>query len=265
MDDLARARLDLHRLDPAIFGQTRVGEVVDPPVRTVRVHLVGPVHLHDEVRLADVPLVLGREGLRGRHVGGIALRRAGVRPLHDGGDLVVGQRQVVLVVADADRAVDMPRRHLAIGHTRADRSRPRPHFVVGGERHRRGGAGVMARRALGLEDGRDVLREGRRRGHRRRRCGAGHRDRELRIRPAAVIAEVAGRLARTVVHDRLEDVLAGFAEGDRRGGLALLDRLRRARRRWPCPDRGTWTTSRSCRRSPRCSASSAARRLWRSG
>ena len=59
----------------------------------------------------------------------------------------------------------------------------------------------------------------------------------LRVGPAAVIAEVAGRLARSVVDDRLQDVFARLAEGRGRHRLAAgqlgLRRRRTARRPGP--------------------------------
>jgi hypothetical protein len=45
---------------------------------------------------------------RRRHVGGVAARRSGVDPFRDGGDLLVGQRGVVLELGDADVAIDVP-------------------------------------------------------------------------------------------------------------------------------------------------------------
>ena len=176
-----------------------------------------------------------------RHVGGVALRRAGVDPAHDGGDLVVVQRAIVLVVADADGLVEMPRRHVAVRDALADRLRPRTRFFVGDERHRRRRALVMAGLAALLKNRRDVFRE-------RRRCGLRLATRKsvspspldgdlhLRVGPAAVVAEVAGRLARAVVDDRLEDVVAGLAE--RRGRRRLAARRASPRRARTAPSPG---------------------------
>ncbi len=159
MDDLRIARLDLHRLDPAIFGELDVGELIDPPVGAGRVHREVVRRRHLQIGLADEPVAFRPERQRRRHVGRVALRRAGVDPAHDGRDLVVAQRAIVLVVADADGLVEMPRRHVAVRHALPDRARPRPHFVVGDERHRRRRARVMAGLAAFLEDRRDVFGE----------------------------------------------------------------------------------------------------------
>ena len=130
MDDLRVARLDLHRLDPAILGELDLGELIDPPVRAGRIHREVARRRHLQIGLADEPVAFGAERQRRRHVGRIALRRAGVDPPHDGRDLVVAQRAVVLVVADADGLVEMPRRHVAVRDALPDRPRPRTHLVV---------------------------------------------------------------------------------------------------------------------------------------
>ena len=98
-------------------------------------------------------------GSRGRSAS-LPLRRAGVGPLHDRVDLRGGQAAVVL-----ERAVvriGAPRRHLAVRDLRADRLRPRARVLVGDQRHRRDFARPMAADAAGVEDRRDVTREGRR-------------------------------------------------------------------------------------------------------
>src|SRR5262249_3021665 len=129
--------------------------------------------------------------------------RAAVHPADDGGDFLVAQRSIVLVFADADGLVEMPRRHLPVGDALADRSRPRPHLVVGDEGHRRRGALVMAGLAALLKKRRNILVEGwgrllivdcrlRINSRSRARGSACHGDLYLRIGPAAVIAEVAG-------------------------------------------------------------------------
>ena len=223
--DLPCARLDLHSLDPPVLRQTRVSEVVEPPVRSVRVHLVGPVHLHDEIRLADVPRVFGRELLRRRHVGRVARGGPGVGPSGDQGNLVVGQRQVILVLPDADGLIQVPRRHLAVRDARADRPRPRTHLFVGRQRHRRRRARVVAGRALVLEDGRDVLGERRSSDCHRGCLVPGDHDVQDVIGPAAVVAEVTRDLAGPIVHHAHERVFARFAEGRRGRGLPVAQRL----------------------------------------
>src|SRR6187401_217044 len=56
----------------------------------------------------------------------------------------------------------MPWRHLARDHALPDRAGPGARFLEGDEGHRRDGIRLMALLALLLEDGGDVLREGRR-------------------------------------------------------------------------------------------------------
>ena len=111
----------------------------------------------EEIRV--VPDVVVGELDRRRHVVGVAARRTGVDPADDRVDLLVGQRAVVLEVPDADRLVDVPRRHLPRLDAGLDGPRPGPRFRVGDERHRRDVARPMARLALLLEDRRHVLRE----------------------------------------------------------------------------------------------------------
>src|SRR5258708_31752462 len=97
---------------------------------------------------------------RGRQVRRVALGGAGIRPADDRRDLVVAERAVILVVADAHGLVEMPRWHVAVRHSLANRSHPRPHLFIAGQRHGRRRALPMASLALRLEDRRDVLREG---------------------------------------------------------------------------------------------------------
>ena len=158
--DLPRAGPDLHGLDVAVFGNLDVGEVVDPPIRSFGVHGVFITHGNHQVGLADVPGILRSEFLRRRRVGGIAARGARIHPFHNRRDVGLVERQIVLVVTDAHRLVEMPRRHFTVRDPRLDRARPRPHLFERGQRHRGAGAGVMALRALGLEDWRDVFRVG---------------------------------------------------------------------------------------------------------
>ena len=233
MDDLRVARLDLHRLDPAILVELHFRELIDPPVGTVRVHREVVRRRHLQIRLADEPVGVGRERQRRRHVGGIALRRAGLDPPRDRRDLVVSERSIVLVVTDPDGLVEMPRRHVAVDDALLDRARPRPNFVVRRQRHRDRRAGMVARLTRLLKDRRDVFAERwRSRGrHRARRRFTLDRDLHLRVGPAAVIPELSRRFARSVIDDGLQDVLARFGERRRRRCLAVHQlRLRRAER-----------------------------------
>ena len=96
---------------------------------------------NDQIRLPEqlrrLPFVVGRPLSRRRQVVGVAERRAAIHPLSDCCDLLVGQRHVVLELLDADRLVDVPRRHLPRRDALLDRPRPRTRLFVGDERHRR--------------------------------------------------------------------------------------------------------------------------------
>src|SRR5215471_20611896 len=61
---------------------------------------------------------------------------------------------------DANRLIEMPRRHVAGDHALADSLRPRARLFVGDQRHRRRGAGMVALLALLLEHRRDIFGEG---------------------------------------------------------------------------------------------------------
>ena len=130
--DLAVARANLDGPDPAIFRD------VDCQVgRRKNVVAVGG-HIHrrqrdDVIGFAELPPFGQHRRLR--LIGRIAARRAGLHPLHDGVDLLFAQPRVVLECPV--RGIGEPRRHLAALHLLLDRSRPRPHFVVGAKRHRR--------------------------------------------------------------------------------------------------------------------------------
>ena len=110
-------------------------------------------------RLGEVPDVVTGELLGRREVLRVALRCARVDPPHDVVELVVGERAIVLELLDAERPIDVPRRHLPRGDAALDRADPRPHLFIGDQRHRRDVARAMTRLALLLEDRRDVLRE----------------------------------------------------------------------------------------------------------
>ena len=127
--------------------------------RLLRVGRRGDDQVGLAVHLLEVPHVVARPLDRLRHVLHVALGRAGGHPLHDGVDLGVGERAVVLEVLDAQALVEMPGRHVPGLHAVANRTRPRPALLVGHERHRRDGIGPVARLALRLEDRRDVLGE----------------------------------------------------------------------------------------------------------
>ena len=135
-------------------------------------HEVGRTqHVLQEEPIAARPL------LRRRHVLHVAPRSPGVDPPDDGVDLRVAERSIVDELLDPDALVQMPRRHLAAGDPRLDRSDPRADLLVGHERHRPDVAGTMADLAFLLEDGRHVL------GERRRPAAGGRRGAWRHRRP----------------------------------------------------------------------------------
>ena len=119
--------------------------------RATRLQLMRLRHRDDDVGFADVPFIDVAELPRCGHVGQVPLQRAGVGPLRDGRDFLVGQRRIALEMLDADVAIDVPGRHLAGLHLRLDRSRPRPRVLITDQRHRRDRAGPMAVLAGALE------------------------------------------------------------------------------------------------------------------
>ena len=132
---------------------------------------------HDQVGLADPPLVAALKIQRRRHVGGISARCTAVHPPRDLRDLLLGERGIVFVVLDADVLLDVPGRHRApLGSEsgpRLDRTREWSRIFVGQQRHRRQGVGPMTRLTVFLQDRCDVFREGHvaRRGRRSARLG----------------------------------------------------------------------------------------------
>ena len=130
-----------------------------PPVGGRRRHLDlrGPDH---EVGLADLPARRVDDAGDGRPVDGLAARGAVVDPRRDARDLLGAQRDVALVVLDADVLLDVPgRHHVGLADPPGavlDGPRPGPHVLVGQQRHRRHRLGLVAVLAAPLEDGRDV-------------------------------------------------------------------------------------------------------------
>src|SRR5437899_749474 len=94
-----------------------------------------------------------------RHVGHVAFRRALVDPRRDRGDLVFGERRIVLEFLDADVPLDVPWRHRARHRPGLDRSRVRPRIFVRQQRHGRHLIGPMAILAGTLQNRRDILGE----------------------------------------------------------------------------------------------------------
>ena len=158
-------RAHLHGADPARLGQRDLRERLEPHVLSVGRHGVG-LRLEDQVRRSELfrelPAVVLRPLFGRRHVLRVAQRRARVHPPRDQFDLVIAQRDVVLKVLDADRLIQMPRRHGAPDYALLDGLHPGPRFFIGHQRHGSHLSGAVAGLALFLKDGRDVLGERRR-------------------------------------------------------------------------------------------------------
>ena len=153
---LVAHRLGLDSGDVAVFRQPEISEHLAEDVRTGGRDLVRR-EPHNQIRLANLPRVRGREfGRRGR-VGRVALRRAAVHPLDDRRDLVVGQRRVVEETLNPDVAVQMPRRHRAGLYLVLDRAGPRTHVLVADQRHRCDLTRAVARDTRVVEDRRNVV------------------------------------------------------------------------------------------------------------
>ena len=116
---------------------------------------------------------------------GIAFGRAAGSPSLDG--RLLRRRQLSLVRERPGRRIRVPRRHHAVGDLLADRARPRAHFLIADERHRRDLAGPMAGDAVRVQNRRDVTRERRDAvgGLWRRLDAAAHGDEALRSRRGA--------------------------------------------------------------------------------
>ena len=177
-------RPDLDAAHPPVLGQAGLDERLVPLVLPCG-RLRPGRRDDDQIGVAahppgEAPDVAARPGGRRRQVGRVAARGAGVDPGDDGGDLRVGQRDVVRERLDADRPVDVPGGHLARRHLPPDGPRPGPHLFVRHERHRRHLPFAVARLAPLLENRRHVLRE---RHLVRRRGGGGRRPPDRRRQP----------------------------------------------------------------------------------
>ena len=155
----------------------------------------------------DAPLVERGEFQGRRRVCGIAARRAGRHPAADGGDLRIRQRRVFLERPHADVALDEPRRHLALRGLVADGAGPRPHLLVGQQRHGRDRSGAMALLARALQDRQDVAGERRVAAGRLRERGAGHGQQQRHDRGDESQARGPTRVGATV--DVVHRVAAG--------------------------------------------------------
>ena len=84
MHAAVRVRNNLHPFHVAVFGDAGIDDLARREVRTAGGNGEPFLHAHDEIRLAEYPLVDRRELQRRRRVGWIALRRTAVDPAHDG-------------------------------------------------------------------------------------------------------------------------------------------------------------------------------------
>ena len=94
MNDLVAAGIRgfaLHGHDVHVFLEPGIDKDIDDVVRTVRREDVRLLHRHDEIGLADVPLIEIVELAGCRHVGWISHGRAGIHPFTDRRDLGFAQ------------------------------------------------------------------------------------------------------------------------------------------------------------------------------
>ncbi len=157
------ARQDFDGADPPVLRQRHLPRNPIEHVRTVRGDLLRRER-HHQVRFAQRPFAACELRKRG-HVLRIPARRAGVDPRHHRCDL--GVRQAPVVHERAHVLDRVPRRHLLRGHHLPDLFRPRPHFLIRRERHRRHLTRPVTLQALRVQNRRDVLRVGRLRPERR--------------------------------------------------------------------------------------------------
>ena len=111
---------------------------------------------YNQVRFAKLPSFS-----EGRQFGKVAwgtLGRARIDPLCNGVDLLLFQPQIIL--EETMTGVGEPGRHLAADDLVLDPASPRPHFVVGAERHRSGLAWTVTGHAVLENDGSHVPCEG---------------------------------------------------------------------------------------------------------
>ena len=167
---LVAVRPDRNGFDPPILGERisidlHLFERRDgsgPLVHSVGHHVVNGRLEHHVGRpqlLRELPISSVGPHHRLGQVRRIAERRARIDPVHDGPDLFVTQRGVVLELRDPDGSVDGPGRHLPPDHAVADPRRVSPHLLVGLEHHRRHITRLMAYLTVLLDDRRHIPRE----------------------------------------------------------------------------------------------------------
>ena len=129
------------------------------------------LHLEHDVRLADRP-AFGVLRLLGK-VLRIPLRGAAGDPVEEG--FLLSVAQLAFVFERTRGRVGVPRRHMPFADFVPDRLCIRAGVVIRQKRHRRDFAGTMTARAVFVEDGCDVFREGRHRGGGTLLAGGGDR------------------------------------------------------------------------------------------
>ncbi len=158
-DPESRIRLGFHGRDIHVLLEAGVQVEIVELIAAVGSQFVRPGHRDHQVGLPDMPLVWIAELPGRRHVGGIAKGRSLIDPIHNGRNLGVGQRRIILELGDAHVAVDVPRRHLPEHDLFLDRARPRPRVLVGQQRHGRDRPIPMAVLTGALQNGRHILSE----------------------------------------------------------------------------------------------------------
>jgi hypothetical protein len=163
LSTLGAGRLDLDGAHPARLGHAGFDRRPRPfvlGVRGDRVWRRANHQIRGSERVGKLPAIRIGNDRRGGKSLHVALRRTGVDPPNDRGDLGVGERAIVLELLNADRLVDVPGRHLARLHAFLDDVEVLLGVVVGQKRHRRDRAGLMAHLTFALEERRDVRRVG---------------------------------------------------------------------------------------------------------
>src|SRR5439155_17113122 len=117
------------------------------------------VRSDQQVGFSRKPLSFACEGWWLRHCRKVTFGRPGIKPLHDGLDVTVAQRNIILVPANTYRLIEMPRRHVTHQHALLDRTSPWTRVLVSHERHRCDGSFMMTRRAAFVEDRRHFFRK----------------------------------------------------------------------------------------------------------
>jgi hypothetical protein len=153
VDGAPRGGLQLDGFDPVIGSETGAQDEVAIDVGTVRRHGEAGRHGEDEVGRAELPAV--GEGGKRRFEGGIALRHPGGHPLLDKRNLGCGE--TALVAERNPAGIRFPRRHVAGFRDRGDCGRMLLHVGITHQRERSNLAGAVARRAVVVNDGRNVL------------------------------------------------------------------------------------------------------------